>query len=74
MASIPLSMQQLEDITTAVAQELLERWAINDRFDEEHMTEATENAVEDTIFIINQFMEHFNTQMLAEQEKSNLIV
>ena len=74
MASVPLSMQQLEDITAMVAQDLLEKWAIDDRFDEEQLADAAQNAVEDTAFIINQFMEHFNTQMLAEQDKPNLIL
>lgn len=74
MANVPLSMKQLEDIAVLVSQELLEEWAINDRFDEDTMVEAQQNAVEDTIFIINKYMEHFNTYMLAEQDKPNLIV
>ena len=74
MSSVPLSMKQLEDIAVLVSQELLEEWAINDRFDEDTMVEAQQEAVEDTIFIINRFMEHFNTYMLAEQDKSNLIL
>jgi len=74
MASVPLSMKQLEDIAASVAQELLEEWAIDDRFDEDQMEESTQNAVNDTLFVINRFMEHFNTHMLAEQDKPNLIL
>ena len=75
MASVPLSMNKLEEITFQVAQELLEQWAIDDRFNEDQIAEATQNAVDDTVFIINRFMEEFNTHMLVEAEqKSNLVL
>jgi hypothetical protein len=73
MSSIPLSMNQLEDITTTVAQELLEQWAINDRFNEEDMVKAAKDAVDDVVFVINKFMEQFNYHMLIESEKAKLI-
>ena len=73
MSSIPLSIQQLEDITTEVARELLESWAINDRFSENQMAEAGKNAVDDTVLIINKFMELFNYHMVFQTEKQNLI-
>jgi hypothetical protein len=72
MASVPLSMKQLEDIATAVARDLLEQWAINDRFSIDELEEAKQNVVEDTAFVINNFMEHFNTYMMTE-EKPKLI-
>jgi len=73
MSSIPLSMKQLEDITTAVARDLLENWALNDRFTEDELEQATQNAVDDTVFVINNFMEHFNEYMMFEAEKKKLI-
>jgi hypothetical protein len=73
MADIPLSMQQLEDITTQVSRELLEQWAINDRFEEDQMVKAAQHAVDDTVFIINKFMEQFNYHMLLESNKQKLI-
>ena len=73
MASIPLPMNKLEDIVTEVARDLLENWAINDRFKEEEMIEAGKNSVDDTIFVINNFMEHFNQYMLVEAENQKLI-
>ena len=73
MYSIPLSMKQLEDITTAVARDLLENWALNDRFTEDELEQATQNAVDDTVFVINNFMEHFNEYMMFEAEKKKLI-
>jgi hypothetical protein len=73
MASVPLSMQQLEEIATNVAQDLLESWAISDRFNEDQMAEAAQHAVNDTIFVINKFMEQFNQHMVTESEKVSLI-
>jgi ribosomal protein S13 len=69
MPSVPLSMHQLEAIAEAVARDLLEEWAINDRFTIEQLEEAKQNAVNDAIFVINNFMEHFNTYMMMESEK-----
>ena len=74
MASVPLSIAQLETIATVVSQELLEEWAINDRFSEENIEEAKENAVNDTIFVINSFMEHFNNSMIPQAEDQKLII
>ena len=69
MADVPLSTKQLEEIATAVAQDLLESWALNDRFKESEMDQAAQNAVDDTIFVINNFMEHFNNEMLQASTK-----
>ena len=70
MSNVPLSMEQLESITTVVAQELLEDWALNDRFTEEDLAQATQNAVDDTILVINSFMEQFNYLMMTESENT----
>lgn len=74
MSSVPLSMNQLENITTEVARNLLEEWAINDRFNEEDMIKAAQDAVNDTVFVINSFMEHFNSYMLTEAETQKIII
>lgn len=68
MSSVPLSMNQLEEITEMVSRDLLEKWAIDDRFKEEEMEKAAQDAVDDTIFIINNFMEHFNNVMIQQSE------
>lgn len=73
MSSVPLSMQQLEDIATEVARNLLEQWAIDDRFKEEDMAKAAAQAVDDTIFVINNFMEHFNYHMMNAPQDKKLI-
>jgi hypothetical protein len=72
MSQVPLSVNQLEAIVETVARDLLEQWAINDRFTEDEIEEAKENAVNDTVFVINEFMNHFNTYMLFEAEKKKL--
>jgi len=41
MANVPLSMNQLEQITEIVARDLLEQWAIEDRFPEDQLEKAT---------------------------------
>ena len=70
MADVPLSMDELEDIATDVARELLEQWAIDDRFTEEEELEAAQNAASDAIFVINRFMESFNDHMMMKAEKA----
>ena len=72
MAQVPLSANQLETIVETVARDLLESWAINDRFSVDEIEQAKQNAVEDTVFVINNFIEHFNTYMMFEAEKKNL--
>jgi hypothetical protein len=72
MAQIPLSVNQLETIVETVSRDLLEQWALNDRFSEDDLDKAKQDAVDDTIFVINQFMEHFNTYMMFEAEKKKL--
>jgi len=72
MASVPLSVNQLETIVETVSRDLLEQWALNDRFTIEELERAKQNAVDDVIFVINNFMEHFNTYMMMESEKRKL--
>ena len=73
MSSVPLSMSELETIVEVVSRELLEQWAIDDRFEEEDMIKSAQNAVNDTVFVINKFMEYFNNNMILQAEKQKLI-
>lgn len=73
MASVPLSVAQLEAIVETVSRDLLQQWAIDDRFTEEEMEKAIKNSVYDTIFVVNGFMSMLNETMLLEAEKSKLI-
>lgn len=72
MSQIPLSMNKLETIVEIVSRDLLEQWAINDRFKEDEMIQAAQNSVDDTVFVINAFMEHFNAYMLVQAEESKI--
>lgn len=72
---IPLSVNNLEQIVEVVATELLEQWAIDDRFAEDKIEEARIDALDDTIFVINSFMNYFNEAMLtAKTQKPSLII
>jgi hypothetical protein len=73
MSSVPISMKSLEDIVSKVAQELLEEWAINDRFSINEKEIAVQNAVNDTALVINSFMELFNTAMVEQESQKKLI-
>ena len=72
MSQVPLSANKLETIVEIVARDLLEKWAIDDRFTIDDIEKAKNNAVDDTVFVINNFMEHFNTYMMLEAEQKNL--
>ena len=72
---IPLSVTSLEKIVEVVATELLEQWAIDDRFTEDKIEEAKQDALDDTIYVINSFMNYFNEAMLtAKTDKPSLII
>lgn len=64
MAEVPVSIEDLNNIAVAVARDLLEKWAIDDRFTEEQLNEYSQYASEDTIFIINKYMEYLNFKMM----------
>jgi len=73
MAEVPVPLQELNKITESVARLLLEDWAINDRFKEDELEQATQNAVSDTVFVIGQFMEQFNA-LVAEKARESKII
>ena len=61
--SIPLPVAQLEKIISQTAQDLLEKWAVDDRFTEDQLTNYAQYAIDDTVFIVNQYMIYFNMIM-----------
>jgi hypothetical protein len=61
--SIPLPTQQLERIISQTAQDLLEKWAVDDRFTEDQLTNYAQYAIDDTVFVVNQYMIYFNMIM-----------
>jgi len=66
MSQIPMSTEQLEVIVEVVARNLLEKWAIDDRFTIDEIALATKNVVDDTVFVINEFMSLFNETLLTQ--------
>lgn len=73
MSNVPISMNKLEEIAEVVSRDLLEKWAIDDRFTEDQLEKATQDAVDDTVFVINNFMQHFNTLMMVSAEEAKVI-
>lgn len=73
MSSVPLSTKQLEDVVVLVARDLLENWGINDRFVDEDIEKVKKYSVDDTVFVINSFMDYFNQMMVSEAEKREII-
>jgi len=71
-SSVPLSMKELEQVVELVAHNLLEKWAIDDRFTEEEIAQYSKHCVEDTVFVINNYMEAVNQMMLNKAEQINL--
>lgn len=66
---IPVGIQELEQIITKVANDLIEKWAIDDRFTEEDKVKYAQYAVDDTVFVINNYMEIFNELISLNQGK-----
>lgn len=73
MAQVPVSKEQLDQIVEIVARDLLEIWALNDRFTVEQIEEARQNAVDDTVFVVENFMSLLNDLMLTEASNKKLI-
>jgi len=73
MASVPLSLLELETIAADIAQELLEDWAINDRQINKDSVKAAQDAISDTILVINSFMEKMNNAMDEKAREQRII-
>jgi hypothetical protein len=69
----PLSVQELEVVLETVARNLLEKWAIEDRFTEEAMFDHIQYSVDDTAFVINNYMEVINDLMISKATENRII-
>ena len=69
----PLSIQELEVALETVARNLLEKWAIEDRFTEEQMMDYIQYSVDDAAFVINNYMEVVNDLMIARATENRII-
>jgi hypothetical protein len=72
-SSTPLSVQELEVLLETVARNLLEKWAIEDRFPEEKLLDYVQYSVDDTAFVINNYMEVLNDLMINRAVDSKII-
>jgi hypothetical protein len=63
-ASVPLAVAELEQIVEVVAHNLYAKWAEEGRFTEDEVSQAAHNSVDDTVFVINNYMQIFNDVML----------
>jgi hypothetical protein len=70
--SVPLAQQQLEKVVEVVARGLLEKWAIDDRFTEEQLLEYAQYSVDDTVFVINEYMSLINSLMVSQAEQAGI--
>jgi hypothetical protein len=70
--SVPLPTQQLEQVVEVVARALLEKWAIDDRFTEEQMLEYAQYSVDDTVFVINEYMSLINSLMVTQAQSAGI--
>jgi len=70
MAEVPMPLNKMEEIAGEVAVELFENWAITDRLDttqDDYIEKYANLAVEDSLFVINCFMEKFNNAIKEAQ-------
>lgn len=70
-ASVPLAITELEQIVEVVAHNLYAKWAEEGRFTEDEIETAALNSVDDTIFVINNYMQIFNDVMLNKTLNQN---
>ena len=60
MAEVPLSMDELEDIVSFVARDLLEELAIEIEMTDEEMPAWASLSAKVTVFVINAYMDYMN--------------
>jgi hypothetical protein len=70
--SVPLAQQQLEQVVEVVARGLLEKWAIDDRFTEEQLLEYAQYSVDDTVFVINEYMSLINSLLVNQASQAGI--
>lgn len=68
MASVPVSLEKLEQIVEVVAHNLYAKWAEEGRFSEEEIAKYAGFAADDAVFVINSYMELFNQSMIDSAE------
>ena len=72
MASIPVSFDDLQDIASNCARDLLERWAIDGELEDSELPEYSLMAADTVAFVIDVFMSYLNATMERRAAESNL--
>jgi hypothetical protein len=74
-ASVPLGLNDLEEVVEAVAHNLYNKWAIEGRFTEDNMVEYAQHSVSDAVQVINDYMSLVNEKLMQQQAtKLDLVV
>lgn len=63
MSSVPVSIEELEEIVSNCARDLLEKWAIEGEVQEQSMPQYAAMAAETAAFVIEKFMDNLNSVM-----------
>jgi hypothetical protein len=73
MASIPVSFEDLQDIASNCARDLLEKWAIEGELEDSSLPEYSLMAADTVAFVIDCFMSYMNATMETRAVDSNII-
>jgi hypothetical protein len=73
-ASVPLSAKELEGLVETVAHNLYNEWAMDGRFPEEQAEEYIQLAVNDTVYVISEYMQSVNDLMLSKAQQIGIDV
>lgn len=68
-SNIPLALSQLEQVVEVVAHNLYAKWAEEGRFAEDEVTQAAINSVDDTVFVINEYMTAVNDYIMQSAQE-----
>lgn len=72
MSSVPVSLDELEEIVSACAADLLEKWAIEGDVQEHSLPQYAAYAAETAAFVIERFMDNLNTVMEARAVENGI--
>lgn len=71
--SVPVSLSKLEEVVQVVAHNLYAKWAEEGRFDEDQITQYAQYSVDDTVFVINEYMTAVNDIIMQEAAELRII-
>ena len=69
MSSVPVSMNELEEVVGLCSRDLVEKWAVEGEIPNDEMAEYTQLAIDTVAFIIDSFMGYMN-DIMEQKENS----